>query len=112
MLLLERLQHIQFLLLVARRLPNFLLPLVVHHLLHHRARLSIQVTQLAILRRDLARVDLRCRRDHMRPPFHLVDLVEMYRDFFTGSVAFERPGGFVGADVLGEIALAEEKMLV
>ena len=43
----------------------------------------------------------------MRPPVHLVDFVEVERDFFTGGMGgcFEGPGGFAGVDGVGEGAL-------
>jgi hypothetical protein len=43
----------------------------------------------------------------MRPPFHLVDLVEMDVDFLAGRVrgGFERPGGFVEVNSVWELAL-------
>jgi len=41
----------------------------------------------------------------VRPPFHLVDFVEVDGDFFAGGGGFERPGGFVGVDWVGEVAL-------
>ena len=50
MTLLKLLQHIQLALLLARRLPHLLLPLIIHHFLHHSPRLPIQIPQLAILR--------------------------------------------------------------
>ena len=69
-------QHIHLLTLIARWLPHFLLPLIIHHLLYHSPRLPVQIPQLTVIRRDLARVDLeRCVRCHRGPPFHLVGLV-------------------------------------
>jgi hypothetical protein len=77
MLFLEVLQHIQLLRLIARRLPQLLLSLIIHHLLDHAPRLAVQIPQLTTLRRDLRNIDLRRPDYHMRPPFHLVDLVEV-----------------------------------
>ena len=57
MLRLELLEHIPLLLLVACRFAHLLLPLVEHHLLHHTARLAIQVAKFAILGLDLGSVD-------------------------------------------------------
>ena len=41
MTLLEFLQYVQLALLIARRLPHLLLPLIVHHLLDHAPRLAV-----------------------------------------------------------------------
>ena len=71
------LQHILLLLLITRRLPHFLLPLIIHHLLDHAPRLPVQITQLAILRLDLGDVDFRRGCHDMCPPLHLVYFVEM-----------------------------------
>ena len=98
MLLLKLLQQLILLLLFARRLAHLLLPLIVHHLLHHAARLAVQITQLAVLGRDLARVDLGCRGDNVSPPLHLVGLVEVNIEFFAGRSGLERPGRVVDDD--------------
>ena len=45
----ELLQRVLLLLLVAGGFAHLLLPLVVHHLLHHATRLSIQIAQLTVL---------------------------------------------------------------
>jgi hypothetical protein len=50
---LEFLQHFQLFLLVAGGFAHLLLPLIVHHLLHHATGLAVQVTQLAVLGLDL-----------------------------------------------------------
>ena len=105
MLLLKLLQHIHLALLLARRLAHLFLPLVEHHLLDHPPRLPIQITQLAILRRDLRRVDGWRGGHDVRPPFHLVGFVEMYRDFFAGGCGFESPGGLGGMDGMGKGSL-------
>lgn len=110
MLLLELLQHVHLLLLIARRLAHLLLPLIVHHLLHHAARLAVQVAQLAVLRRNLRCIDLRRGRHHVCPPLHLVDLVEVNADLFAGRCCFESPGGFVDVDGVGEVALEGWKL--
>ena len=98
------LQHINLLTLITRRLPHLLLPLVIHHLLHHPPRLPVQIPQFAIIRRDLARVDLERRVCGYRgPPFHLVGFVEVDGDFFlVRRQRFERPGGFIGVDRVRE----------
>ena len=109
MLRLEALQHLHLLLILARRLTHLLLALIIHHLLDHAPRLAIQIAEFAVLGRDLRDVDLGRRGDDMGPPFHLVDLVEMDGDFFAGvRQRFERPGGFVGVDFFGEVALGEK----
>lgn len=41
----------------------------------------------------------------MRPPLHLVDLVEVDGDFFAAGDGLERPGGFVEKNGVGEVAL-------
>ena len=53
MTLLELLQHIQFPLLLTRRLAHLLLPLIIHHFLHHAPRLPVQIPQFAVLGLDL-----------------------------------------------------------
>ena len=75
MLSLELSQHIQLLLLIARRLPHLLLPLIKHHLLDHTPRLPIQITQLAILRSNLRDINLRRCSNDVFPPLHLIDFV-------------------------------------
>lgn len=74
---LELLQHLNFLLLITRRLARLLLSLIIHHLLDHTPRLSIQITQLRVLRCDLGDVYLRRRGNNMCPPFHLVDFIQV-----------------------------------
>ncbi len=103
--MLELLQHIHLLLLIARRLARLLLPLVPHHLFHHTPRLPVQVTQLAVLRGDLRGVDLGRGSHDMSPPLHLVDLVEVDVNLLAGGGCFQRPGGFVYMDWVGEGAL-------
>jgi hypothetical protein len=75
MLLLELLQEVQLLLLVAGGLAGLLLALVEHHLLDHAPCLSVEVAELAVLGLDLAGVDLGRRGDDMGPPLELVLLV-------------------------------------
>lgn len=81
---LELLQHIHLLSLVTRRLAHLLLPLIIHHLLHHSPRLPIQISQLAILRLDLGGIQEigRIGRD-TGPPLHLVRFVEVDGDVFA-----------------------------
>lgn len=105
MLLLKLPQHLLLLLLVARRLALLFLPLVIHHLLHHPPRLAVQIAQTAVLGRDLGGVDRRRRGDDVRPPFHLVDFVQVDVELFARGAGFERPGGIVHADRVGEVAL-------
>ena len=92
MLFLKLLQQVHLLLLIARRLAHLLLPLVPHHLLHHAAGIAVQVAQLAVLWCDFGGVDLGCRGDDVRPPFHLVDFVEVDVQLFAGGEGFEGPG--------------------
>lgn len=107
MFLLKLLQNIPLLLLITRQPTHLLLPLIIHHLLDHRPRLAIQLTQRRILRRNLRNVDLRRTRHNMRPPLHLVHLVQVNRDFLAGRFGcrFEGPGAFVGDDGVGKFAL-------
>lgn len=105
MLRLELLQQLQLLLLVTRRLPHLLLPLVIHHLLHHRPRLAVQVAQLRVVWRNLGRVDLGRRCHHVRPPLHLVRLVEVNRQLLAVFAALERPRRLVDDDGVGKRAL-------
>ena len=110
MLLLKPLEYLPLLRLLTihpSSSASLLLPLLNHHLLNHRPRRPIQITQLRRLGRDLGHVDSRRRSHHVRPPVHLVDFVEVERDFFTGGMGgcFEGPGGFAGVDGVGEGAL-------
>ena len=107
MLLLKPLQNLPLLRLLTTNPTSLLLLLLNHHLLNHRPRLSIQITQVRRLGRDLGHVDSRRRGHHVRPPVHLVDFVEVQGDFFTGGVrcCFEGPGGFGCVDGVGEGAL-------
>lgn len=107
MLGLELLQQICLALLITGHAARLFLSLVVHHLLHHRARLAIQVTQAGVLGGNLGYVNLGPGRHYMCPPFLLVDLVEVDVDFLArrrrGSL--ESPGGFVDVDRMGKITL-------
>lgn len=106
MTLLELLQDIELALLVARRLPHLLLPLVVHHLLDHAPRLAVQVTQLAVLGLDLGCVEeVRGIGRDGGPPLLLVGFVEVDGDVFARGGGLERPGGFGRADLVGERTL-------
>ncbi len=51
-------QNLLVLLLLRRGQAHLLLPLVVHHFLHHRARLAVQIAQRAVLGLELGRVNL------------------------------------------------------
>jgi hypothetical protein len=104
-LLLELLEYIQLLLLVARGLAGLLLALIEHHLLHHSSRFTVEVAELAVLGRDLAGVDLGRRGDDVRPPLHLIRLVQVDLEVFAGGGWGECPGGLVDADAVGELAL-------
>jgi hypothetical protein len=112
MLRLKFLEQIHLPLLVTRGLSALLLPLIVHHLLNHGARLAVQVAERRVLWRDLGHVDLGRGRYDVRPPFHLVDLVEVDGDFFTGAGGFKRPGGFVEADGVWEFTLGTEAVSI
>jgi hypothetical protein len=105
MLRLKLLQHLHLLLLIARGLSHLLLPLVIHHLLHHRAGLAIEITQLTILRLDLGGVDGWSIGDDMCPPLHLVGFVQVDCDLLACGRGLERPGGFIGVDGFGEVTL-------
>lgn len=105
MLRLKLLQKIPLPLLIARQPAHLLLPLVVHHLLDHSARLAVQVAERGRLGDNLAHVDLWCGCHDVRPPFHLVDLVEVDVDLLACTGRFEGPGGFVGVDGVREVSL-------
>lgn len=92
-LFLELLQNIRLLLLIARRQSLLLLSLVKHHLLNHTPCLPIQIRKLGVLRRYLRNVDLGCAGDDVRPPFHLIRLVDvdLYRLCAVG-VGCKSPG--------------------
>lgn len=77
MLRLKLPQQLRLFLLIARRQTSLLLALVIHHLLDHASRIAVKVPKLRVLRLDLGDVDLWCRGDDVRPPFHLVHFVEV-----------------------------------
>jgi hypothetical protein len=92
MLSFKLLQHLHLPGLLRRRLPHLLLPLIIHHFLHHAPCLPVQIAQLTILRLDLCGVDEvgRIGRDG-GPPLHFVGFVEMKGDLFAGGDGFESP---------------------
>lgn len=91
---LELLQKLFLLLLITGQATSLLLALVVHHLLHHGASLTIEVTQTRILGCNLGDIDLGCALDNVRPPLHLVYLVEVNDDFLARrhGGSFKGPG--------------------
>ena len=106
MLCLELLEDVHLLLLIRRGQALLLLALVVHHLLDHAARLAVEIGQLGGLGLDLGDVDLGRVGDDMRPPLHLVGLVEMDLDSLgTIGVAREGPGRVFDVDIVGGLAL-------
>ena len=105
MLLLELLENVQLLLLVARRLAHLLLALVEHHLLDHAAGLAVQVAEVAVLGLDLGGVDLGRGGDDVGPPLELVDLLQVHADLLAGGHGLEGPSRVVDADGVGEVAL-------
>jgi hypothetical protein len=105
MLLLELLQDIRLLLLVACWLPLLLLPLIKHHLFDHAACLSVEVAEFAVLGLDLGRVDLGRGGDYVGPPLHLVYFVEVDGYLLLGSGRGQCPSGVVDADSMRELAL-------
>jgi len=108
MLLLELLEDVHLLLLVGGRAAQLLLLLVVHHLLHHAAGLAVQVGQLGRLGCDFCHVDLGGILDDVRPPFHLVDLVQVDLDGLGAvCIADESPGGVVWVDCMGQFSIDE-----
>ena len=112
MLLLEVLQHVELLTLVARRQTHLLLPLIEHHLLDHAPRLAVQVAQLAVLGLDLGRVEVVGRvGGDGGPPGHFAAFVEVDADFFgrARGRGFEGPGTFGGADFVREGTLWSRK---
>jgi hypothetical protein len=108
MLLHKLLQQLVLLTLVTRRLPLPLHLLVVHHLLHHTPRLAVQLRQLAVLRRDLGRVDLGRGGDDVRPPVRAGGFGKVDGDVFTGRCCFEGPGRVIDLDGVGKVALSRE----
>lgn len=112
MLRLKLLQDLPLPLLITRQPAHLLLPLIIHHLLDHGPRLAIQIAQLGRLRRDLAHINLGRGRHNMRPPFYLVDFVEVQGNFFSGGLGccFEGPAGFVYDDGVGEFALSNHSI--
>lgn len=105
MLLLKFLEQIHLPLLITGRLPYLLLSLIKHHLLHHRPRFTIQVTQRRILGRDLGDVDFGCAGHDVRPPFHFVDFIEVDGYLFARGNGFEHPCRVVCVNRVGEVAL-------
>lgn len=114
MLLLELLQHLHLLLLIAGWTTHLLLALVIHHLLDHGTSLAIEVTQARVLGGDLGHVDLGRGLDHVWPPLHLVHLVEVDADLLAreSRCGLESPGRFIDADRVGEVALMRRYSLV
>lgn len=72
---LKLLQNIRLLLIIARHPACLLLALIIHHLLNHAPRLTIEVAQLRVLRANLRYVDCWSASHDMRPPFHSVNFV-------------------------------------
>lgn len=107
MVSLELLQQVRFALLVASHATRFLLSLVVHHLLNHGTRLTVQVAETGVLGLNLGDIDLGRTRHNVGPPLDLVDFVKMNVDFFArrGRGCLEGPGRFVDEDRVGEVAL-------
>lgn len=84
MTFLELLQNIQFPLLITSRFPHLLLPLIIHHFLHHTPRLAIQIPQLAILRLYFGGVEeVGGVGGDGGPPLLLVGFVEVDGDVFA-----------------------------
>ena len=113
MFLLKLLQNIPLLLLITRQPTHLLLSLIIHHLLNHRPRLTIQITQRRRLRRNLTNVDFRRPHNNMRPPLHLIHFIQMNDDFLArwGRSRFQCPGTFVRDDRVGEIALSNISLI-
>jgi hypothetical protein len=109
MLLHKLLQQLVLLTLITRRLPLPLHLLVVHHLLHHPPRLAVQLRQLAVLWRDLGRVDLGRGGDDVGPPVRAGGFGEVDGDFFAGRCGFEGPGRVVDLDGVGKVTLWRER---
>lgn len=104
-LLLELLEDVELLLLVAGGLAHLLLALVEHHLLDHAAGLAVEVAEVAVLGLDLGGVDLGGGGHDVGPPLELVDLVEVHGDLLAAGDGLEGPGGVVDVDGVGEVAL-------
>ena len=106
MTLLKLLQHLQLPLLFTGRLPHLLLPLIIHHFLHHTPRLPIQIPQLAILRLYFRGIEeVRGISGDGSPPLLLVAFVEVDGDVFARGGGLKRPGRFGGMDLVRERAL-------
>ena len=94
-------------LLVTGHATGLFLPLIVHHFLDHCAGFTIEIAETGIFRCNFGHINLGGRRHHMRPPFHLVRLVEVDVDFLArwGRGRLQGPGRFVDDDRVREIAL-------
>lgn len=93
MLVLELLENVEPLLLVRGGQAALLLLLVKHHLLNHAARLAVKVRQLGRVGLDLGHVDLGSVGHDVRPPLHLVHLVEVDLNRLGAvGVGAQRPG--------------------
>ena len=66
--------HVLLLLLVGRWQTQFLLSLVIHHLLHQASSFTIEIGKLARLGVHFLRADLRIAGYHVSPPLHFVHL--------------------------------------
>lgn len=66
--------HVLLLLLVGRWQTQFLLSLVIHHLLHEASSFTIEIGKLARLGVHFLRADLRIAGYHVSPPLHFVHL--------------------------------------
>ena len=106
---LELFEDIRLLLFLRRGQTLLLLPLVEHHLLDHAARLPVEVRELRILWLDLGDVDLGGVLDDVRPPLHLVYLVEVDFDRFSAvGIRRQGPSRVPGVDIMRCLALLDE----
>lgn len=104
-LLHELLQHVLFLLFLTCRLPLPFHLLIIHHLLDHASRLTIQIAQFRVLRLDLCNIYLGCGCHNVCPPFGFVLLVKVDGDFFARGSRFKGPGAFVEHNRVGKFPL-------
>lgn len=81
---------------------HLLLPLIVHHFLHHAACLSIQIGQFRWLRIDFTCWDFRITCYQTIPPVHAIDLLECDQHRFA---VLQHPNRFLLLDLAAQLTI-------